>query len=71
MAINESFAMASNDFVYGAMAAYAVSMFAFAASFATNRQRTEVSVGTGSGASTWTSTSRWTMSLATVMPCST
>ena len=49
MAINESFAMASNDFVYGAMAAYAVSMFAFAASFATNRQRTEVSVGTGSG----------------------
>lgn len=49
MAINESFAMASNDFVYGAMAAYAVSMFAFAASFATNRQRTEALVGTGSG----------------------
>lgn len=49
MAINESFAMASNDFVYGAMAAYAVSMFAFAASFATNRQRTEATVGTGGG----------------------
>lgn len=44
MSINESFAMASNDFVYGAMAAYAVSMFAFAASFATGRKRAEASI---------------------------
>ena len=39
MAINETYAMVSNDFVYGAMAAYTVSMLAFAASFASNRNR--------------------------------
>ena len=49
MAINESFAMASNDFVYGAMAAYTVSMFAFAASFANGRRRANTTVAVGSG----------------------
>jgi cytochrome c-type biogenesis protein CcsB len=37
MSVNESLAQASNIFVYGSMAAYTVSMFAFAVSFAQGR----------------------------------
>ena len=44
MAINETFAAVSNDFVYGAMAAYTVSMLAFAASFASARNRNPVPI---------------------------
>ena len=39
MAINESFAQASNMFVYGSMAAYTFSMFTFATAFAQGRDR--------------------------------
>ncbi len=49
MAINETYALVSNDFVYGAMGAYTVSLFAFAGSFATGRNRSDVSVSVRSG----------------------
>jgi cytochrome c-type biogenesis protein CcsB len=39
MAINETFAQASNMFVYGSMGAYTFAMFSFAASFAQGRDR--------------------------------
>jgi cytochrome c-type biogenesis protein CcsB len=49
VAINETYALVSNDFVYGAMGAYTVSLFAFAGSFATGRNRSDVSVSVRSG----------------------
>ena len=43
MAINETYALVSNDFVYGSMAAYTASFFAFAAAFAVGRNRSDIS----------------------------